>query len=235
MLVAAWLWLPRLKAKEARVAAAHRARGGRARAARSPRGWTPRARVIDYQSWNWFGGKDVTFDWNHSYGPLDWPREGTTLLQVKSDKPLYWKAETLDAFDGLRWVRTSSNERTGPGGELPPNPRLRWDEEFRVTVRSLRTDFVVGAGTPYLVTGAGGADQRLGRRHRPPARRAARARRQLHGCAPTCPNPRAREMRAAPSEYDLDMLQYTRVELPLAGETAISRDLDRATRRRPRA
>ncbi len=54
--------------------------------------------VIDYQSWNWFGGKDVTFDWNHSYGPLDWSREGTTLLQVKSDKPLYWKAETLDSL-----------------------------------------------------------------------------------------------------------------------------------------
>ncbi len=26
-----------------------------------------------------------------------------------------------------------------------------------MTVRSLRTDFVIGAGTPYLVTGAGGA------------------------------------------------------------------------------
>ena len=62
--------------------------------------------VIDYQSWNWFGGKDVTFDWDHTYGPLDWSREGTTLLHVSPSKPLYWKAETLDSFDGLRWVRS---------------------------------------------------------------------------------------------------------------------------------
>ena len=39
----------------------------------------------------------ITFDWTHSYGPLDWPRDGTTLLNVKSDRPHYWKAETLDS------------------------------------------------------------------------------------------------------------------------------------------
>ena len=86
LLVAAWLWLPRLRAREA---ARRRGRGaGRGRARRCPPrpGSTRDGAVVDYQSWNWFGGKDVTFDWNHSYGPLDWPREGTTLLQVKSER-----------------------------------------------------------------------------------------------------------------------------------------------------
>ena len=86
LLVAAWLWLPR----------AERPRRPRPRRSRCWRwacwrcrwrpGSTPRRAVIDYQSWNWFGGKDVTFDWNHSYGPLDWPREGTTLLHVEADR-----------------------------------------------------------------------------------------------------------------------------------------------------
>ena len=41
----------------------------------------------DYGGLTWFGdGKSVTFDWTHSYGPLDWPRDGTTLLYVKSDR-----------------------------------------------------------------------------------------------------------------------------------------------------
>jgi transglutaminase-like putative cysteine protease len=42
------------------------------------------------------------------------------------------------------------------------------------------------------------------------------------------PDPSAREMRRAPAEYDLDLLQYTRVSLPLPGENAIRRDLDTA-------
>ena len=183
--------------------------------------------VIDYQAWNWFGGKDVTFDWNHSYGPMDWSREGTTLLQVKSSKPLYWKAETLDTFDGLRWVRSPANDRTGPGAELPPEPDLRWDENFSVSVRSLRTDFVIGAGTPYLVNGAGeavsgSADGTL-RKLDEPLERGDSYRVRAY-----VPDPSAREMRRAPASYDTDLLQYTRVSLPLAGENALRRDLDRA-------
>ncbi len=219
LLVAAWLWLPRLRTREAGAAAVTVLAVGLLAlpaAARLDAG----AAVVDYQSWNWFGGKDVTFNWNHSYGPLNWSREGTTLLNIRSDKPLYWKAETLDTFDGLRWVRSSSNERTGPRGELPPNPDLRWDERFRVTVRSLRTDFVIAAGTPYDVTGAGGvlsgsADGTV-RRLDEPLRRGDSYRVRAY-----VPDPSGREMRAASSVYDLDMQQYTRVAIPVGGETAL--------------
>ena len=156
--------------------------------------------LVDYSDWNWFGGKEITFDWNHSYGPLDWPRDGTTLLQVRSPRPLYWKAEVLDTFDGLRWVRSRSNDRTSPLGELPDDPDTRWDRSITVTVRSLRTDFVIGTGTPYRVLGAGeavsGAADGTLRRLTEPLRRGDtvhRARLRAHADAPT-------EMRAAPAQ-----------------------------------
>ena len=38
------------------------------------------------------------FDWRPSYGPIDWPRKGTTVLLIKSKKPHYWRAQTLDHF-----------------------------------------------------------------------------------------------------------------------------------------
>ena len=73
----------------------------------------------DYRAWDWFGGgKVITFDWNHEYGPLEWSRSGATMLNVKSDRPHYWKVETLDGFDGLRWYRTGDLDETRYGQEI---------------------------------------------------------------------------------------------------------------------
>jgi transglutaminase-like putative cysteine protease len=163
VLLAGWLWLPRLAAREA-------AAGGAVVLAVGVLSLPPAAALDgerpwwDYRAWNWFGGgTTVAFDWDHEYGPLDWPREGTTLLNIRSDRPHYWKAETLDGFDGFRWVRTPLNDTTEATAELPDrfgypqgtwnlrewNPR--WDEEIRVTVRSLTSDLIVGAGITYEV------------------------------------------------------------------------------------
>ncbi len=218
-LVAAWLWLPRLHVREALpglllvgvvgiVSLPLAAHLDRAHA------------VVDYGQWNPFGGKEVTFDWNHTYGPLDWPREGTTLLEVKSKRPLYWKAEVLDTFDGLRWVRSQSNERTGPLGEMPADPDPRWNRRIRVTVRSLRTDFVIGDGTPYRVTGAGeavtgSADGTLQRLDQPLRRG------DSYTVSSYDPTPTAREMRAADGPYDAQLVEYTGIALPRAGEDAL--------------
>ena len=59
------------------------------------------------------------FDWNHRYGPINWPRSGRTLLMVKSAEPHYWKAETLDYFDGLRWSHTAAGDNIPIDAELP--------------------------------------------------------------------------------------------------------------------
>jgi protein-glutamine gamma-glutamyltransferase len=212
LLVAAWLWLPRLRRREA-VAAAVSVLAVGALAVPAAARLDAEAAVVDYRSWNWFGGKDLTFEWNHSYGPLDWSREGTTLLNVRADRPMFWKAETLDLFDGRRWARSGANDRTSPLGELPPQPDRRWDERIRVTVRSLETDFVVGAGTPYLVTGAGqavsGSEDGTVRRLDEPLRRG-----DTYTVRTYNPDPSPREMRASPERYDPGLVQYTTVALP---------------------
>ena len=156
-LVAAWLWLPRLRPREAAPGAALVLVLGLAAlpvAARldGDRPWW------DYREWNWFGGgKLVTFDWTHSYGPLDWPREGTTLLQVKADRGHYWKTETLDRFDGFRWLRSDA-QRPRPDQRRAAAASLddRWRERIDVTVRALRSDLIVGVGTTLLVVGVDG-------------------------------------------------------------------------------
>ena len=168
MLVGAWLWLPRLGPREALAGATLVLALGAlslpvAAALDTERPWW------NYGAWDWSSrtSKAITFDWTHRYGPLDWPRDGTTLLNVKSDRRHYWKAETLDTFDGLRWVRgrSSDGDAAPPGSARPAlagrpagttsSGTRKWDEEIRFTVRSLSTELLVAAGTPYVIQGAG--------------------------------------------------------------------------------
>ena len=212
LLLAAWLWLPRLGRREAIVGAVVVLAAGLG-AMPVAAGLNRDTALVDYQSWNWFGGKDVVFDWNHSYGPLDWPREGTTLLNVESDRPLYWKAETLETFDGLRWLRTDQNQSTSPLGEIPEEADPKWLERVRVTVRSLRTDFVVVAGTPVEVDGVGGSlsassDGTIRTLGEPLERG------DSYTVNSYSPNPEPSELRAADGPYGLDLEPYTRIGLP---------------------
>ena len=57
---------------------------------------------FDYETWalSNASSKSTSFSWDHSYGPLDWPRDGRELLRVKAKRPAYWKATNLDDFDG---------------------------------------------------------------------------------------------------------------------------------------
>ncbi|MEK6229212.1 MAG: transglutaminaseTgpA domain-containing protein [Actinomycetota bacterium] len=221
LLLAAWLWLPRLGRREAIVGAVVVLAVGLGAMPLADRLNRDTA-LVDYQSWNWFGGKDVVFDWNHSYGPLDWPREGTTLLNVESDRPLYWKAETLETFDGLRWVRTDQNQSTSALGEIPDEADPKWLERVRVTVRSLRTNFVVVAGTPVEVDGAGGSlspssDGTIRTLGEPLERG------DSYTVNSYSPNPKPRELRAADAPYDLELEPYTRIGLPGARDAVTER------------
>ena len=219
-LLAAWMWLPRLRRTEAlpaavvllAVAVLSLPLAGRL---------DSQSALVNYHAWDWLGGKDVTFDWNHSYGPLDWPREGTTLLNVRARRPHFWKAQTLDHFDGLRWLRSRDNDRTRPLAELPPRPDRRWDERIRVVVRALRTDFVVAAGTPYLITGAGesvsGSADGTVRRLEEPLRRG-----DSYTVRTYAPHPTAREMRAVDDSYGPGFAQYTTLSLPARGVDALN-------------
>jgi len=230
ILVGAWLWLPKMPRREAGVAAAVVASVGLlslpvAAALDGEQPWW------DYRAWDWFGGgKVITFDWDHSYGPLDWSRAGATVLNVKSDRPHYWKAETLDGFDGLRWFRTAEFDQTQYGPQVAFSRseikgrwnyneyNQNWDERIRFTVRSLSTQFVVGAGVILDVDGA-------------PARPAGDGTARLlagnrleegdtYSVRSYAPNPTKAQMRSVPDGYADDLIRYTAIQLPLPGESA---------------
>jgi len=230
VLVAAWLWLPRLQRREAGIAAAVVLSVGTlslpvAAALNADHAWW------DYHAWNWFGGgKVLTFDWNHSYGPLNWSRAGTTVLNVKSDRPHYWKAESLDGFDGLRWYRMAEFDETNYGPQVAFNSSIpkgrwdyneynpRWDERIRFTVRSLSSPFVVGAGVVLHVDGvpartAGDGTARLlaGNRLEEGDSYSVRA---------YVPNPTRAQMQNAPDGYRTEDIRYTAIQLPNPGESA---------------
>ena len=89
------------------------------------------------------------FAWDHTYGPLDWPRDGRVVLRVKAKQGAYWKAANLDGFDGTRWVRAGLRpDRASPSAAAADVvPRPRWEHTIRVSVAGMRTDQVIGAGS----------------------------------------------------------------------------------------
>ncbi len=157
LLTAAFLWLERLPVRPgvsagALVAVTLLAALPLGAAADREEPW------FDYRSFaESIGPSDpVRFDWSHGYGPIDWKREGVELFRVKAPEPMYWKAETLGAFDGERWQvsRRSDPDGSEPADDLPPDFREQtgWTEQLQFTIRRLRTTTVVGAGTILDVT-----------------------------------------------------------------------------------
>jgi transglutaminase-like putative cysteine protease len=231
LLVAAWLWLPRMPRREAALGAAVVAGVGLlslplAATLDGERPWW------DYRSWNLFGGgKAVTFDWTHQYGPLDWPREGTTLLNVRSDRPHYWKAQVLDGFDGFRWVPTEVNQQSSPYLDIPDRTERRggpgwdnfewnpeWNEEIRFTVRSLESNLVVTAGNAWDEQGLDASllSDGTGMLQGEPLEKG-----DSYTIRTYAPDPSRDQMRAALPGYPGRHISYTVIELPAPGASAI--------------
>lgn len=152
--LAAWLWLPRLSGRDAVAALAAIAIASAAALLLTPR-LASSEPWVDYRHWSWTLHKEKTigFDWRHSYGPLHWPRKGTTLLLIKSKNPHYWKAETLDRFDGRGWTTAPLRDSTPSliNTRLSDNPK--WNATVDVAVRGLRSDVVIGPGALQEVAG----------------------------------------------------------------------------------
>ena len=85
--------------------------------------------------------------WNHSYGALNWPRDGRELLRVRASTPAYWKAENLDDFDGTAWRRSARAVRRSTSCRADDPARVkRWTQTIKVSIRNLRTDQFITAG-----------------------------------------------------------------------------------------
>ena len=219
-LIGAWLWLPRLSGR--RLAAGVAALAAAALVALPVAGaLRHHAAWVDYTTWDLFASRTAghSFDWTHRYGPLDWPRRGTTMLLVRSPHQHYWKAETLDRFDGLRWVHSGAGSNSDPSAELPLRRNTRWDERIHFTISGLQSDFLIGAGTVYSVEGTqtviGSADGTIRVLDGPLTKGAD------YTVTAYVPDPSAAQMRAAPRRFQTQFLSYTYFDLPRGTDSAL--------------
>ena len=94
--------------------------------------------------------KSTSFSWDHSYGPLNWPRDGREMLRVKAKQAAYWKAQSLDIFDGVHWRASQTGTHESSAFELPSRPDVvrRFTQTIKVNIRNLRTRTFITAGIP---------------------------------------------------------------------------------------
>ena len=152
--VCAWLWLPGLAAG-ARARAALWLAAALAVALSVTAAIDPGRALVDYRHWGLLSANGLSFRWDHSYGPLDWPQRGTLLAEVASERSHYWKATNLDSFDGVRWVRSYLPGDEPALGEplkfhpkgTAPRPDPEWVDRVNLRIRRLTSDSAIGAGT----------------------------------------------------------------------------------------
>ena len=120
--------------------------------------------VLHWQGWDFYTKPakpvGVEYVWDSNFSGLHFPKKVTPVLTVKApSRPTYWRATTLDEFDGGNWY-----EYTGPGvpptridgrDELLADPQLpaaardprRWIRQD-VSVRAFRDNHLIGASVP---------------------------------------------------------------------------------------
>jgi transglutaminase-like putative cysteine protease len=224
LLVAAWLWLPGLGRREALASGALVLAAGLLALPVTARldGHHP---WLDYRNWNWSWSSAAgteSFNWDQSYGPLDWTRTGETLLQVKSDAPHYWRTVVLDQFDGYRWLQATASAtaavelpRSSNGSPFTPQTvrlNLDWVHELTFHIRHLSSQLVVGAGTPLGVQGLDGVASIQGGLALPPGHGLGDG--DSYTLRAFIPDPSAGQMRHSPRAYPHVLAPYTLVELP---------------------
>jgi transglutaminase-like putative cysteine protease len=145
LLLATFLWLERLQRRAVGLAMSVVAIAALAGYAAAPALDGERA-LLDYEELAQSLSPSATtqYRWDHSYGPLDWPRDGREILRVRARYRAYWKAVNLTAFDGVRWVR-DPNQPLDRLEAAVLNPA--WQQTIRVTLRALRTSQFVAAGS----------------------------------------------------------------------------------------
>src|SRR3954468_24854002 len=157
ILLAAFLWLERLRSDQLGVATAAVLAVAVAGGLVAPR-LDASSPWLDYEhiAEDLQPEKAATFSWNHSYGPMTWPRDGREVLRIQAPRQTYWKTVNLNEFDGLRWIDSDQ-----VASVVDTEVRHReWIETIRVVDRGVRSRQFVGAGhTVSVLRGGPGAVQ----------------------------------------------------------------------------
>jgi transglutaminase-like putative cysteine protease len=212
LLLGAFLWLERLRAGQLGVAGACVLLATVAGALVGPRLDAGRP-WIDYEQLGRHLHVPVgaTFSWDHRYGPLNWPRRGREVLRVSARDSEYWKAETLDAFDGTRWLASGRVIPSLPDVEGPLKPA--WRHRIHVVDRGLGGEQLIGAGTTLAVRYAPGSIESspgVFQTFRTPLRPGA-----SYDAVVYTPDPSARQLAGAGTRYpDLAIHRYLDVDIP---------------------
>jgi transglutaminase-like putative cysteine protease len=158
--VAAVLWLPRLPAPRAAAAVATVLL---ALVVAFPLASRVDASdpVISYTSWSVFGAEGrIAFNWNHTYGALDWPQDGTEVFVATTERPLYWKTYVLDKFEGDAWTRAdddfgefAAEYYLSGASAYAVEKHPEWLTEFDIEFTSLRSKLLVTSGAPQEIDG----------------------------------------------------------------------------------
>ena len=203
-LVCVWLWAPRVRAPAA-IALLGCAGAVAIPAASS---LAKEDALIDYSEWGLAAPPEgVGFGWDHGYGPIDWPRTGTTLFEVRSDAARYWRATVLDEFDGFGWRRSAE-------GGAPVSTAIveRWVSGAAFSVRSLESRLLISSGEALDVEGVDGVtanpDGTLDTDAEPLEQGVE------YSVSAYAPEPGAQRMRAASQTYRRELLPYTRIAIP---------------------
>jgi transglutaminase-like putative cysteine protease len=212
LLLATFLWLERLRADQVGVAAACVVAVTVAGAIVAPR-LDADSPWLDYEqiAESLQPEKAATFRWDHSYGPMTWPRDGREVLRIRAPEQSYWKTVNLDQFDGLRWVDSGGIRRVVDTEML--RTRRDWFQTIRVVDRGVRSRQFVTAGHaiailrggPGAVSLAPGTFETAGR----PLAPGSSYRAQVY-----VPRPSERQLRRAATDYPEFAADYLDIRLP---------------------
>jgi transglutaminase-like putative cysteine protease len=197
MLLALFLWLERVERRNTATAVAIVTIAAVAGLIAAPR--LDGNALLDYEqlAQSLSQAQTTQYSWNHSYGPLDWPRDGREVLRVSSPRRAYWKAVNLTAFDGLHWVQDA--DQPGTSADITGVPDRDWIQTIRVTIRALRSTDFITAGTVLGIADRGTRGLAPG----VPDTTADRVlkRGESYRAAVYVPRPTTRQMRAAGNDY----------------------------------
>ena len=115
-----------------------------------------KGQFLGWQHWDFYTRPEkavsVSYVWKSTYTGIHFPRKATTVLEIRASSfSRYWRATTLDDFDGDGWLENlTPHVRLGPIDPLLPSPgrdRRHWRRAI-VTVKALRDYHLIAGEVP---------------------------------------------------------------------------------------